>query len=99
MNTQGAFRERLHSAWTEMRENLARSVLQALGVVLGVAAVLGGFSISDSMRRQSEKVYARIGGFDKLRANPEPIVSDGAPTALQGANTKKGEFLEITKVL
>ena len=50
----GAFRERLRNSWVEMRENLTRSTLQSLGVILGVASVLGGFSISDSMRRRSD---------------------------------------------
>jgi len=53
MSSPGAYRERLLEAWLEIRENLGRSVLQALGVILGVASVLGGFSISDSMRGQS----------------------------------------------
>jgi putative ABC transport system permease protein len=83
---QGAFRQRIDSAWTEMRENIGRTVLQTLGVILGVAAVLGGFSISDSMRRQSEKLFVRIGGLDKLNVQPNAVVHDGAPTALQTAN-------------
>lgn len=86
MKLTGAFRERLHNAWTEMRENLARSVLQALGVILGVAAVLGGFSISDSQRRRSDELYVRLGGLDKLNVQPNPVVNDGRPTALQTAN-------------
>ena len=59
MKTTGAFRERLRSAWTEIRENLGRSVLQALGVMLGVASVLGGFSISDSQRRHSDDAWMK----------------------------------------
>ena len=51
----GAFRERVRDAWVEMRENLGRSILQALGVMLGVASVLGGFSISDSQRAALER--------------------------------------------
>jgi ABC-type antimicrobial peptide transport system permease subunit len=82
----GAFRERLHNAWVEMRENLARSVLQALGVILGVAAVLGGFSISDSQRRRSDELYVKLGGLDKLNVQPNPVVNDGRPSALQTAN-------------
>ncbi|HSD72244.1 MAG TPA: ABC transporter permease [Thermoanaerobaculia bacterium] len=69
-----------------MRENPARSVLQALGVILGVAAVLGGFSISDSQRRRSDQLYVRLGGLDKLNVQPNPIVNDGRPSALQTAN-------------
>ncbi|HMA18879.1 MAG TPA: ABC transporter permease [Thermoanaerobaculia bacterium] len=82
----GAFRERVRNSWVEMRENPARSVLQALGVILGVAAVLGGFSISDSQRRRSDELYVRLGGLDKLNVQPNPIVNDGRPTALQTAN-------------
>jgi ABC-type antimicrobial peptide transport system permease subunit len=82
----GAFRERLHNAWVEMRENLARSVLQALGVILGVAAVLGGFSISDSQRRRSDELYVKLGGLDKLNVQPNPVVNDGRPSALPTAN-------------
>ncbi len=86
MMTSGAFRERLFEAWGEIRENLGRSVLQALGVILGVASVLGGFSISDSMRGQSERLYVKLGGLDKLNVQPNAIVKDGQPTALQAAN-------------
>jgi len=87
MKTTGAFRERLRSAWTEIRENLGRSVLQALGVMLGVASVLGGFSISDSMRRHSDDAWMKRGGFDKLNVQPAGAIRDGTtPTALQNAN-------------
>ena len=78
--------ERLREAWLEIRENLGRTTLQALGVVLGVASVLGGFAISDSMRRQSERLYVKLGGLDKLNVNPAAMVRTGRPTALQAAN-------------
>ncbi|MEA2599310.1 MAG: putative transport system permease protein [Acidobacteriota bacterium] len=86
MNTSGAFRERLGEAWTEIRENPGRSFLQALGVMLGVASVLGGFSISDSQRQQSERIFARIGGIDKLNVLPTDTVYQGTPSALHTAN-------------
>ena len=86
MKTSGAFRERLRESWIEIRENPGRSILQTLGVVLGVASVLGGFSISDSQRRQAEHIFARIGGIDKLNVLPTDTVYDGAPSALQTAN-------------
>ncbi len=86
MNSTGAFRERVRNAWVEMRENLARSVLQALGVILGVASVLGGFSISDSQRKRADELYVRLGGLDKLNVQPSAIVREGRPTALQMAN-------------
>jgi ABC-type antimicrobial peptide transport system permease subunit len=86
MSTSGAFRERLGEAWTELRENPGRSFLQALGVMLGVASVLGGFSISDSQRQQSERIFARIGGIDKLNVLPTDTVYQGTPSALRTAN-------------
>jgi ABC-type antimicrobial peptide transport system permease subunit len=83
----GAFRERLRSAWIEIRENLGRSILQTLGVILGVASVLGGFSISDSMRRHSEDAWMKRGGFDKLNVQQAGAIRDGTtPSALQNAN-------------
>ena len=82
----GAFRERVRNSWVEMRENLTRSVLQSLGVILGVASVLGGMSISDSMRKRSMELYVRMGGLDKLNVRQSAVVREGAPTALQMAN-------------
>ena len=82
----GAFRERLHNSWVEIRENVGRATLQALGVMLGVASVLGGFSISDSQRKRSDELYVRLGGLDKLNVQPSAIVKDGTPSALQMAN-------------
>ena len=82
----GAFRERVYNAWVELRENAGRATLQSLGVMLGVASVLGGFSISDSMRQRSMELFIKLGGLDKLNVQPSAIVKDGAPTALQTAN-------------
>jgi ABC-type antimicrobial peptide transport system permease subunit len=86
MQLSGAFRARLHEAWVELRDNPGRSILQALGVMLGVASVLGGFSISDSQRKQSERIFARIGGIDKLNVMPTDLAVSGTPSALQNAN-------------
>jgi putative ABC transport system permease protein len=101
----GKFRERIRNAWVEMRENLGRSTLQSLGVLLGVASVLGGFSISDSMRRRSMEFYVKMGGFDKLNVQPSAVVKEGSPTALQMANlglrnedAQEGEELEAKTV-
>ncbi|MBL8113039.1 MAG: ABC transporter permease [Acidobacteria bacterium] len=82
----GAFRIRLAAAWIEIRENLGRSTLQALGIMLGVASVLGGFSISDSQRRRADELFAKLGGFDKLNVMSSEAVKDGKPSALQTAN-------------
>ena len=82
----GAFRERLAGSWVEIRENLGRSTLQTLGVILGVASVLGGFSISDSQRRRSDERWMKLGGMDRLNVQPSEAIRDGQPTALQAAN-------------
>lgn len=86
MMASGAFRERMLGAWVEIRENLGRAILQALGVMLGVASVLGGFSISDSQRKRADEMYVKMGGLDKLNLQPKAAVRDGRPTALQQAN-------------
>jgi len=86
MTSSGAFRERLYGAWVEIRENLGRASLQALGVLLGVASVLGGFSISDSQRKRADQLYVKMGGLDKLNLQSKGAVRDGRPTALQQAN-------------
>jgi len=105
MTFNGAFRERLKNSWVEMRENLTRSILQSLGVILGVASVLGGFSISDSMRRRSMELYVKMGGLDKLNVRQSAVVKEGAPTALQMANlglrsadAEDGEDLDTSAV-
>lgn len=105
MKLTGAFRERLKNSWVEMRENLTRSILQSLGVILGVASVLGGFSISDSMRRRSMELYVKMGGLDKLNVRQSAVVNEGAPTALQMANlglrtadAEDGEELDTSAV-
>lgn len=86
MTSSGAFRERMLGAWVEIRENLGRSVLQTLGVMLGVASVLGGFSISDSQRKRADEMFVKMGGLDKLNVQPRAALRDGRPTALQQAN-------------
>src|SRR5258708_39059792 len=100
MKTSGAFRERLRNSWVEMKENLGRATLQSLGVMLGVASVLGGFSISDSMRQRSKELYVKMGGLDKLNVQPSTIGKDGSPTALQlpnlGRRTADAEACERT---
>jgi putative ABC transport system permease protein len=83
---RGAWGERFATAWGELRENFARAVLQTLGVILGVASVVGGFSISDSQRQQSARMFVKMGGLEKLNILPSAVVDDGSPTALQMAN-------------
>ena len=83
---RGILRERVFEAWTEIRENLGRATLQSLGIMLGVASVLGGFSITDSFRQRSEQLYVKLGGLDKLNVQNNPVASEGKPSALRAAN-------------
>lgn len=83
----GAFRARLEESWAEMRDNVGRSILQSLGVMVGVAAVLGGFSISDSQQRRVDAMMIKRGGMDKLVVQPAAAVKDGSSaSAMQMAN-------------
>ena len=86
MRFSGAFRQRFAEAWLEIRENLGRSALQALGVMVGVASVLGGFSISDSQQRRSDERWRKLGGIERLNVQPATAMRDGSVTALQRAN-------------
>ncbi len=86
MKATGSFRERLFEAWVEIRQNLGRSTLQALGVMLGVAAVLGGFSITDSQRKRADELFVKMGGLDKLNIQPTATAANTNPTALENAN-------------
>lgn len=85
-NGTGALGLRVSNAWIEIRENPGRSFLQALGVILGVASVLGGLSISDSQRKRSDELFVKLGGFDKLNVQPSPVSKEGTPSALKNAN-------------
>lgn len=82
----GKLIERILNSWLEIRENLGRSCLQIIGIVLGVASVLGGFSILDSQKRHSEREFLRTGGFNKLNISPSESGKGGTPSALQMAN-------------
>lgn len=86
MRLSGAFRQRVAEAWNEIRENLGRSALQGLGIMVGVASVLGGFAISDSSQRRSDERWRKLGGIERLNVQPAAALSDGNPTALQRAN-------------
>jgi putative ABC transport system permease protein len=101
----GAWAERFESAWVELRENLPRAVLQTLGVILGVASVVGGFSISDSQRQRAADLFVRLGGLDKINVLPSQVVDDGSPSALQMANlglrsddSERGRDLDVKAV-
>src|SRR5512140_1056725 len=86
LKATGAFGLRIAESWTEIRENMGRSALQALGVMVGVASVLGGFSISDSHEARSDERWRKLGGMERLNVQPAAAIKDGTPSALQSAN-------------
>ncbi len=86
MRLSGAFRQRVAEAWIEIRENLGRSALQGLGIMVGVASVLGGFAISDSSERRSDERWRKLGGIERLNVQPAAATRDGSVTALERAN-------------
>jgi ABC-type antimicrobial peptide transport system permease subunit len=54
--------------------------------MVGVASVLGGFSISDSQRERSDERWRKLGGMERLNVQPAAAIRDGTPSALQAAN-------------
>ncbi len=86
MRFSGAFRQRVAEAWVEIRENLGRSALQGLGIMVGVASVLGGFAISDSSQRRSDERWRKLGGIERLNVQPAAAMRDGSVSALARAN-------------
>jgi hypothetical protein len=56
-------RESILDALVEVRVNRARTILQTLGVVLGVASLVAVQGLSDSGRRQSLKFFDEFGGL------------------------------------
>ena len=78
MQLTGAFRERLARPGSRSGRTSAARSLQALGVMLGVASVLGGFSISDSQRSASDELFVKMGGLDKLNVQPAAAMRDGS---------------------
>lgn len=86
MAFSGAFRQRVAEAFAEIRENLGRSALQGLGVMVGVASVLGGFAISDSHDRRSDERWRKLGGIERLNVQPAAAVREGSVSALARAN-------------
>ena len=69
----------------DVRANLGRTVLQTLGVVLGVASVIGTMSLTVGMKQRSMEYYAETGGLLKVQVhNRQPDAVRG--TAQQRAS-------------
>jgi len=66
-------RESILDALVEVRVNRARTVLQTLGVILGVASLVAVQGMSDAGRRQSVKFFSEFGGLRKILVLNKPV--------------------------
>lgn len=63
----------------DVRANIGRTILQTLGVVLGVASVVATMSLTVGMRQRSMEYYAETGGLLKVQVYNRP------PDAVRGS--------------
>ncbi len=68
-----AFRNLLYSLWdsvvdgvVDMSAHKSRSVLQMVGIILGVGSVVATFGLIDGGRRQGQKFWEETGGIKKM---------------------------------
>ena len=66
-------RESIVDALVEVRVNRARTVLQTLGVILGVASLVAVQGMSDAGRRQGLKFFSEFGGLKKILVHNKPL--------------------------
>jgi ABC-type antimicrobial peptide transport system permease subunit len=66
-------RESIFDALVEVRVNRARTVLQTLGVILGVASLVAVQGMSDAGRRQGLKFFSEFGGLRKVLVLNKPV--------------------------
>ncbi|HKQ96910.1 MAG TPA: ABC transporter permease [Candidatus Polarisedimenticolia bacterium] len=66
-------RESVFDALVEVRQNRGRTVLQTLGVILGVASLVAVQGLTDAGRRQSLKFFSELGGLKKILVVNKPI--------------------------
>jgi ABC-type antimicrobial peptide transport system permease subunit len=78
-------RESIVDALVDVRVNKGRTILQTLGVILGVASLVAVQGLSDAGRRQSLKFFSELGGLRKILVLNKPI-KDRVQTARQLAS-------------
>jgi ABC-type antimicrobial peptide transport system permease subunit len=64
--------EVIGDGFTDARANAGRTALQTLGVILGVASVVGTMGLTAGGRAQSMKYMAESGGVLKVSVYPQP---------------------------
>jgi putative ABC transport system permease protein len=66
-------RESVVDALVEVRVNRGRTVLQTLGVILGVASLVAVQGLTDAGRRQALKFFSELGGLRKILVLNKPV--------------------------
>ena len=66
-------RESVADALVEVRVNKGRTILQTLGVILGVASLVAVQGLSDAGRRQALNFFSELGGLRKILVINRPI--------------------------
>jgi len=75
-------RESIADALVEVRVNRGRTVLQTLGVILGVASLVAVQGLTDAGRRQALGFFSELGGLRKILVVNRPV-----KTRVQSAKT------------
>ncbi|HUK12321.1 MAG TPA: ABC transporter permease [Thermoanaerobaculaceae bacterium] len=67
------FTELIADGFSDVRAHAGRTALQTVGVVLGVASVVGTMGLTAGGRAQSLKYYAESGGVLKVLVHPKSV--------------------------
>jgi ABC-type antimicrobial peptide transport system permease subunit len=86
-------RESIADALVEVRVNRGRTVLQTLGVILGVASLVAVQGLTDAGRRQALGFFSELGGLRKILVVNRPI-----KTRVQSAKTLASNGLTLADV-
>jgi putative ABC transport system permease protein len=74
----------------DIRSHMSRTMLQAVGIILGVGSVVATFGLIDGGRRQMEKFWNETGGVRKMFVRNADVVN-----AVQNAREKKSHGLTL----
>src|SRR5882672_1361539 len=70
---QMTLREAIIDGFAEVRAHKARTVLQTLGVMLGVGSLVAVQGLADAGRRQALKFFDELGGLTKILVVNKPL--------------------------
>jgi putative ABC transport system permease protein len=89
-----SLRESVVDGITDIRGHKSRTLLQCLGIVLGVASVVATFGLIDGGRRQMNAFYDQTGGLRKIY-----IGGKESERAVQGASERRSPGLTYDDAL